>query len=128
MRSKRQVVIFVHGLRGDSHGLLDIANELPQDRYEAITLDLPGYGDNPALDNSTTDSYADWLHKFRPRYVFYVRFYYYICLSFKISRRYIIKSCLFVANFSLWTKTAQKQDYLCIDNGGTKTTCFEIEI
>lgn len=64
MRSKRQAVIFVHGLRGDSHGLLDIANELPQDRYEAITLDLPGYGNNPALDNSTTDSYADWLHKY----------------------------------------------------------------
>ena len=64
MRSKRQTVIFIHGLRGDSHGLLDIANELPQDRYEAITLDLPGYGNNPALSNSTTDSYADWLHKY----------------------------------------------------------------
>lgn len=65
MRNKRQAVIFLHGLRGDSHGLLDIANELPRDRYDVIIPDLPGYGNNPAaLEKATADSYADWVHAF----------------------------------------------------------------
>ena len=60
---KKPALIFIHGLRGDHYGLLEIADELRSD-YDVYTPDLPGYGEEVALKKQTTDSYADWLHEY----------------------------------------------------------------
>ncbi len=56
----RRAIILIHGLRGDHHGLIDVARLL-QPSFRVITPDLPGYGDAMPLDEVTLDSYADWL-------------------------------------------------------------------
>ena len=59
----KPALIFIHGLRGDHYGLLEIADAL-RPYYDVITPDLPGYGEHVALNEQTTDSYAEWLHEF----------------------------------------------------------------
>ncbi len=58
--SKR--VMFVHGFRGDHHGLQAVAGALPD--YEIVSPDLPGFGKSPPLDVSDLDSYGNWLLAF----------------------------------------------------------------
>jgi pimeloyl-ACP methyl ester carboxylesterase len=52
-------LLFIHGFRGDHHGLAAIAGSLVD--YEILIPDLPGYGKTPELENHDLDSYADWL-------------------------------------------------------------------
>jgi pimeloyl-ACP methyl ester carboxylesterase len=50
-------IFMVHGFRGDHHGLLRIAEELPEHRV--IIPDLPGFGASEALDRThDVDAYA----------------------------------------------------------------------
>ncbi|MDR3297903.1 MAG: alpha/beta hydrolase [Candidatus Nomurabacteria bacterium] len=58
---RKPYLILVHGLRGDHHGLLQIAGELGGD-FEVLVPDLPGSGDNPELGDKSLDGYAEWLH------------------------------------------------------------------
>ena len=60
---KKTPLIFIHGLRGDHYGLLEVADALRMD-YEIITPDLPGYGEREALEAQTLDCYSEWLHEF----------------------------------------------------------------
>jgi pimeloyl-ACP methyl ester carboxylesterase len=60
---KKAPLIFIHGLRGDHYGLIEIADALRKD-FDVITPDLPGYGEHVALKYQTLDSYADWLHEY----------------------------------------------------------------
>ena len=53
---------FVHGFRGDHHGLETIAAHLPT--YRVLIPDLPGFGDTAAAEHAGIDSYADWLAEF----------------------------------------------------------------
>jgi len=62
-QDNRRAIILVHGLRGDHHGLIDIARLL-QPSFRVITPDLPGYGDASSLDEVTLDTYADWLRDY----------------------------------------------------------------
>ncbi|WP_306233368.1 alpha/beta fold hydrolase [Agrococcus beijingensis] len=55
-------IVFVHGFRGDHHGLEPIAAHLPG--FRVIAPDLPGFGDSGALDEATIEAYADWLRAF----------------------------------------------------------------
>ncbi len=55
-------IVFVHGFRGDHHGLEPIAAHLPQLRV--IVPDLPGFGESEALPRATIDAYAAWLRAF----------------------------------------------------------------
>ncbi len=52
-------IVFVHGFRGDHHGLEPVAAHLPGMRV--IAPDLPGFGDSDALPHATIDAYASWL-------------------------------------------------------------------
>ena len=54
-------IVLVHGLRGDHHGLADIARLLRKHHYEVYTPDLPGYNYEPPLEAQTLDEYSDWL-------------------------------------------------------------------
>jgi len=58
--SKR--VLFVHGFRGDHHGLQAVAGALPD--YEIVSPDLPGFGKSQPLDVSDLNSYGAWLLAF----------------------------------------------------------------
>lgn len=60
---KKAPLIFIHGLRGDHYGLIEIADALRKD-FDVITPDLPGYGEHVALKYQTLDCYADWLHEY----------------------------------------------------------------
>lgn len=55
-------IVFVHGFRGDHHGLEPVAAHLPGLRV--IAPDLPGFGDSDALPRATIDAYASWLREF----------------------------------------------------------------
>ncbi len=52
-------IVFVHGFRGDHHGLEPVAAHLPGLRV--IAPDLPGFGASDALPLATIDAYATWL-------------------------------------------------------------------
>jgi len=57
-------LIFIHGFRGTHHGLLKIADLLPE--YRLIIPDLPGFGVSEALTNGHgIDNYIEWLFLFR---------------------------------------------------------------
>ena len=58
--SKR--VLFIHGFRGDHHGLQALAGALPD--YQITSPDLPGFGKSGPLPTSDLDSYGSWLVKF----------------------------------------------------------------
>lgn len=55
-------MVFVHGFRGDHHGLEPIAAHLPQLRV--IIPDLPGFGSSDALPKASIEAYAAWLRAF----------------------------------------------------------------
>ena len=52
-------IVFVHGFRGDHHGLEPIAAHLPGLRV--IAPDLPGFGASDALPLASIEAYADHL-------------------------------------------------------------------
>jgi len=61
---KPKTLLLIHGFRGTHHGLLKIAEQLPE--YRLIIPDLPGFGASEALPpRHTIASYTEWLHQFR---------------------------------------------------------------
>lgn len=59
----RPTLIFIHGMRGNHHGLIYVARQL-RDRYNVLVPDIPGSGKRPELQNKTNEGYADWLHQY----------------------------------------------------------------
>lgn len=56
-------ILFVHGFRGDHHGLMSIAGALPN--AQIVVPDLPGYGKTPEFQGThNLDNYGDWLVEF----------------------------------------------------------------
>ncbi len=56
-------VLFVHGFRGDHHGLLGVAGALPEARF--VLPDLPGFGKTrPLSDKHSIENYSSWLVDF----------------------------------------------------------------
>jgi len=61
---KPTTLILIHGFRGTHHGLLKIAELLPD--YRLIIPDLPGFGVSEALAGGhEIGDYAEWLFQFR---------------------------------------------------------------
>lgn len=61
---KEKTLVFVHGFRGTHHGLLKIAEFLPE--YRLIIPDLPGFGVSEALySEHSIANYTRWLYIFR---------------------------------------------------------------
>lgn len=61
---KQPTLILIHGFRGTHHGLLRIAELLPN--YRIIIPDLPGFGSSEALTSEhSIANYVSWLHDFR---------------------------------------------------------------
>lgn len=58
-----QSIIMIHGFRGTHHGLLKIAEALPED-YEIIIPDLPGFGETPTLPSHDLGDFTAWLQSF----------------------------------------------------------------
>ncbi len=52
-------LLFIHGFRGDHHGLSASAGALID--YDVLIPDLPGYGKTPELQSHDLDSYGNWL-------------------------------------------------------------------
>nr|WP_245190050.1 alpha/beta hydrolase [Leucobacter exalbidus] len=63
-----ETIIFVHGFRGDHHGLAGIAEELSRQQpgVRILVPDLPGFGQTPAVPGRTHDIalYGEWLCAF----------------------------------------------------------------
>ncbi|RII95819.1 alpha/beta fold hydrolase, partial [Clavibacter nebraskensis] len=59
-----QVVVVVHGFRGDHHGLEPVVAQLPGVRI--LSPDLPGFGDSTPLVDARHDiaGYSAWLRAF----------------------------------------------------------------
>lgn len=58
-----RTLVFVHGFRGDHHGLETIAAHLPG--YRILIPDLPGFGESAALPHgSGIEGFASWLQAF----------------------------------------------------------------
>ena len=58
-----QTLIFIHGYRGNHHGLEAIAGALPD--FNIVIPDLPGFGKSaPFADNHTVEAYVAWLNEF----------------------------------------------------------------
>ena len=56
-------ILFVHGFRGDHHGLMAIAGAMPE--AQIVVPDLPGYGKTEAFSQEhNLDSYGRWLKEF----------------------------------------------------------------
>ncbi len=61
---KSPTLILIHGFRGTHHGLLKIAEALPD--FRLIIPDLPGFGASEALTTGhTINDFIDWLGAFR---------------------------------------------------------------
>lgn len=61
---KHPTLILIHGFRGTHHGLLKIAELLPN--FRIIIPDLPGFGASAALTTEhSVDNYVSWLYDFR---------------------------------------------------------------
>lgn len=60
----KPAIILIHGLRGDHHGLLEVAECLQNAGYKTYVPDLPGYGIMQALRDQSLKGYAKWLHKY----------------------------------------------------------------
>lgn len=56
---KEQRVLFIHGFRGDHHGLQAVAGALVD--LTVVSPDLPGFGKSAELENHNLSSYSDWL-------------------------------------------------------------------
>ena len=59
----KETIIFIHGMRGNHHGLSYIARHL-RDRYNILIPDIPGSGERAELKNKTNEGYAEWLHQY----------------------------------------------------------------
>ena len=59
----KPIIILIHGLRGDHHGLQKIAQRLSR-QFTVIAPDLPGSGVAPALKEHNLEGYILWLHQF----------------------------------------------------------------
>ena len=57
-------IILIHGLRGDHYGLEEIAKCLEGCGYEVYNPDLPGYGNEVALEDQSLRGYAEWLKSY----------------------------------------------------------------
>ena len=57
-----QRVLFVHGFRGDHHGLQAVAGALAD--LTVVSPDLPGFGKSAELEHHNLSSYSDWLIDF----------------------------------------------------------------
>lgn len=58
-----QVIVMVHGYRGNHRGLEAIVGGL--DQFQVVVPDLPGFGESPELTKThNLDSYANWLGMF----------------------------------------------------------------
>jgi pimeloyl-ACP methyl ester carboxylesterase len=53
------VLLFIHGFRGNHHGLESIAGALPD--WEIFIPDLPGFGATDEPKEITLDEYSNWL-------------------------------------------------------------------
>ena len=60
----KRTVILIHGLRGDHHGLAEIARGLEERDYEVLTPDLPGSGDQSDIAQKDLNAYSEWLHDY----------------------------------------------------------------
>lgn len=58
----KPLLVMIHGFRGTREGFSLIAEHLSA--FEIVTPDLPGFGDGPASDDYTLNTYVDWLHGF----------------------------------------------------------------
>jgi len=59
--ARKQTLIFLHGFRGDHHGVRFVASHLAKD-YDVLLPDLPPFGDAPALDaKHDIEAYTNWL-------------------------------------------------------------------
>lgn len=56
-----KTIILLHGLRGDHHGLEELAELLEKKGYKVVNPDLPGYGDDKTMSRKSLASYAEWL-------------------------------------------------------------------
>lgn len=57
-------IILIHGLRGDHYGLAEIAEALEKRGYKVYNPDLPGYGEEVALEDQSLRGYAEWLKRY----------------------------------------------------------------
>lgn len=57
-------IILIHGLRGDHYGLEEIAKSLEGYGYKVYNPDLPGYGEEVALEDQSLRGYAEWLKSY----------------------------------------------------------------
>ena len=58
-----KTVLLIHGLRGDHHGLSELADMLAERGYDVVNPDLPGSGTRGELSQKDLNGYADWLHE-----------------------------------------------------------------
>ena len=62
-QSKAQNIIFIHGYRGNHHGLEAIAGAIKG--INVYIPDLPGFGESEAFDGEhSIENYAAWVHNF----------------------------------------------------------------
>lgn len=59
----KPLVLLIHGLRGDHHGLSELAYYLSKD-FTVVNPDLPGTGETPESEKSNLDSHIAWLHDY----------------------------------------------------------------
>jgi pimeloyl-ACP methyl ester carboxylesterase len=58
-QNSKGTLLFIHGFRGDHHGLSATAGALVD--YDVLIPDLPGYGKSVELDAHDLESYGNWL-------------------------------------------------------------------
>jgi pimeloyl-ACP methyl ester carboxylesterase len=62
-QAEAKTLIFIHGYRGNHHGLEAIAGALPD--FNIVIPDLPGFGNSaPFAGLHSVESYVEWLNKF----------------------------------------------------------------
>ena len=61
--SQKPLIVLIHGLRGDHHGLSELAKYLSKD-FEVLNPDLPGTGKNPAPKQGSLETHIKWLHQY----------------------------------------------------------------
>lgn len=57
--SSHRPILFIHGFRGDHHGMSLIAHHLRT--HDALVPDLPGFGQTPPLPATTLESYTQFI-------------------------------------------------------------------
>lgn len=63
-KNQKKTIVMIHGFRGTHHGLLKIAQQLPN--YRIIVPDLPGFGDSMPFAGQThgLEAYIDFVDEF----------------------------------------------------------------